>query len=80
MAGISWYGAKVRKRQRRKYLHCRSLRCRLRAVSGSTFTVNMHGIDVYACVFRAPVLVAIALIEYGDMDAISAVTFIREKR
>jgi protein tyrosine phosphatase type IVA len=28
---------------------------------------------------RAPVLVAIALIEYG-MDAISAVTFIREKR
>ena len=28
---------------------------------------------------RAPVLVAIALIEYG-MDAISAVTFIRERR
>ncbi len=29
--------------------------------------------------YRAPVLVAIALIEYG-MDAISAVTFIRERR
>jgi hypothetical protein len=29
--------------------------------------------------FRAPVLVAIALIEYG-MDAVSAVTLIREKR
>jgi len=34
------------------------------------FTVSLH---------RAPVLVAIALIEYG-MDAISAVTFIRERR
>jgi protein tyrosine phosphatase type 4A len=29
---------------------------------------------------RAPVLVAIALIEFGDMDPIAAVTFIREKR
>jgi len=29
--------------------------------------------------FRAPVLVAIALIEYG-MEAVPAVTFIREKR
>lgn len=32
-----------------------------------------------SCFYRAPVLVAIALIEYG-FDAISAVTFIRERR
>jgi hypothetical protein len=31
------------------------------------------------CLHRAPVLVAIGLIEYG-FDAISAVTFIRERR
>jgi hypothetical protein len=34
---------------------------------------------IFVFVFRAPVLVAIALIEYG-FDAISAVTFIRERR
>ena len=43
---------------------------------GTNKTIAVHCV---AGLGRAPVLVAIALIEFG-MDAMSAVTFIREKR
>jgi protein tyrosine phosphatase type 4A len=47
------------------------------------YVVNIVDVCVVAeqyVLCRAPVLVAIALIEFGDMDPIAAVTFIREKR
>ena len=41
--------------------------------------LKWYTISKHISVLRAPVLVAIALIEYG-MEAVPAVTFIREKR
>jgi hypothetical protein len=61
-------------------VHCHSLCGWAWQVRNSHYCVGLSNWSRKNCCFnRAPVLVAIALIEYG-MDAISAVTFIRERR